>query len=472
MSELGGGGGDADAVALYERAVDSFLFFRGDVAETVGEMRRVAPGAPMGQVFAAYLGLLGTEEAQAVAVREEFARFRADADQSGFTERERAHLCAASVWLAGDIERAGALLREITVAWPRDTLALAVGHQIDFFTGNAASLRDRVAGALTAWSEEDPHYGPLLGMLGFGLEESGDYARAEETARAAVERGPRDVWGIHAVAHCMEMRGRFAEGIGYLDARRADWGAGNMMAVHNWWHYALYALEAGEVGRALDIYDAALHTPSSEGAVLELLDAASLLWRLYLEGGEVQAAIGGRWEPLADAWAARADGPHYSFNDVHAVMAYLGAGRMQAAEELVADRAAWAARPHPGVTNHTMMVEIGLPVCRALIAFGQGRYERAMELLLPLRGRLQTFGGSHAQRDVVQRTLVEAALRARRWEVARMLLSERLSLRPTSPYNWLGQARLADRLGQAAVAATARAKAASLAATGRSALAG
>jgi tetratricopeptide (TPR) repeat protein len=466
MSGLGAGDAAEEAAACYERAVDSLLFFRGDVAEAVGALRRVAPGAPLGQAFAAYLGLLGTERPQALAAGEEFARFRAEADHTAFTERERAHLCAASVWLGGDIERAGALLREINVRWPLDTLALAVGHQIDFFTGNADALRDRIAGALTAWGEDDPHYGPLLGMFGFGLEESGHYARAEQVALAAVERNPRDVWGTHAVVHTHEMQGRFAEGMRYLDARAGDWGADNMMAVHNWWHYAIHALEAGDTARVLEVYDAALAPTATSGIALELLDAAALLWRFRLDGEDAMRAVGDRWGPLADAWSERIDAPHYAFNDAHAVMAFLGAGRVGEAEELVDDRTEWAARPRPGVTNHTMTAEIGLPVCRALIAFARERYEETVDLLLPVRGRLRTFGGSHAQRDAVQRTLVEAALRARRLEMARTLLSERLNLRPGSPYNWLGQARLADELGQAALAATARRKAADLRAGG------
>lgn len=470
--ETTGGGADTEQGGQYEHAVDSLLFFRGDVSEAVSAMRAAAPGAPLAHVFAAYLGLLGTEASQAAVAREEFTRFRESADQSAFTARERAHLQAASVWLTGDIERAGTLLRELSVSWPRDTLALAVGHQIDFFTGNAATLRDRIAGALSAWDEEDPHYGPLLGMFAFGLEESGHYARAEQVGLAAVARNACDVWGIHSVVHSLEMQGRFAEGIGYLDARREHWGAGNMMAVHNWWHYALYALEAGDPARALQIYDATLHHAASEGLALELLDASALLWRLLLDGAEAADAVGARWDRLADAWAARHDGPHYAFNDTHAVLAYLGAGRVREAEALVADRAEWAARPHPGVTNHMMTAQVGLPVCRALIAFAHGRYGHAVDLLLPHRHRLHSFGGSHAQRDAVQRTLVEAALRARRYELARTLLSERLSLRPSSPYNWLGQARLADELGQAAVAATAREKAAALAAPGASALSG
>lgn len=78
--------------------------------------------------------------------------------------------------------------------------------------------------------------------------------------------------------------------------------------------------------------------------------------------------------------------------------------------------------------------------------------------------RLHIFGGSHAQRDAIQRTLLEAAIRARRDDLARLLLGERTGLSPHSPYNWLGQARLADALGEAGRAAAARDTATELAA--------
>ncbi|WP_055697916.1 MULTISPECIES: tetratricopeptide repeat protein [Streptomyces] len=458
----------AEAVGHYEQALDHLLFFRAEVADASRQLLAAAPRSVMGNVLAAHLGLLGTEQKDAADARDTFEHFKEQVRRAEMTPRERMHVAAATAWLGGDIHQAGRVLGEITVEYPRDVLALAVGHQIDFFTGDAPRLRDRVGGTLSAWDDADPHYGPLLGMYAFGLEEAGHYDKARETGFEAVERRPRDVWAIHAVVHTYEMQGQFADGIRYLDARSDAWATGNYLNVHNWWHYCLYALEAGDVPRVLEIYDAALHHAGSTGAAMELLDAAALLWRLHLAGQDV----GERWQRLADAWAARHDGAYYAFNDVHAVMAYVGAGRIADAERLVREREAYVARGGRGLSNRAMTADVGLPVCRALIAYGQERHDQAVDLLLPVRHRLGAYGGSHAQRDAVHKTLLEAALRAGRHELARTLLSERINLRPVCPYNWLAQARLADELGQGAQAAAARATAAGQAAEGAAALKG
>ncbi|EKX63970.1 tetratricopeptide repeat protein [Streptomyces ipomoeae] len=451
----------AEGAEHLDRAVEGLLFFRPEFPDAVKDAVLACPTSPLAQAFAAYLGVLGTEPRDVVEAGSRFAEFSAGVDHSALPLRERTHMAAAEAWLGGDMSRAGRLLEELVVECPRDPLALAVGHQLDFFTGDATRLRDRIGGALPAWAPDDPHRGPLLGMYAFGLEESGHYGRAREVALAAVEQNPRDVWAIHAVVHVHEMQGRFAEGIDYLDARLDDWASGTLLTVHNWWHYALYALEAGDTDTATRIYDAVLHHKDSTGFVMELLDAASLLWRFLLAGLDEDA----RWQKLADAWAAREDPPYYAFNDMHAVMAFAGAGRLKAADELIADRRRWLAQDGtcPG-TNHAMTAEIGLPVCEALVAYVRADYTSVIDLLWPVRRRLHTFGGSHAQRDAVQRTLLEAALRANRDDLARLLLGERTGLSPHSPYNWLGQARLADALGEAGRAAVARARASELAA--------
>ncbi|RSN06808.1 tetratricopeptide repeat-containing protein [Nonomuraea sp. WAC 01424] len=451
-------GASAAATRHYDRAIDELLHFRSEVDAETDAALADSPGFPMANVLAAYLGLLTTEAAEARTARDRFDAFRRQADESSLLPRERAHVAAVRTLLDGDLPACGALLAEITTAHPRDAVALAAGHQLDFFTGDARALRDRVGGALTAWHEDDPHFGHLLGMYAFGLEEAGHYDRSEEVGLRAVELNRRDVWGIHAVVHTYEMQGRFGEGVRYLDARLDDWSTGTFFNVHTWWHYALYALEAGDVERALAVHDAVLGGGRTS---MELLDAAALLWRLLLEGSDQHE----RWQALADAWPPLVAEPFYAFNDMHAVMSYVGAGRIGEAETLIASREAYTLESRPGVANVAMTLRVGLPVCRALVAYGRGDFGTAVDLLYPIRHRVNEFGGSHAQRDAVQKTLLEAALRGGRHEVARVLVSERVSVRPCSPFNWLKHAALADRLGDHATAATARQKATTLIAT-------
>nr|WP_286260286.1 tetratricopeptide repeat protein [Streptomyces graminofaciens] len=451
----------AEGAERLDRAVEALLFFRPELPDAVTDAVTAAPASPLAQAFAAYLGVLGTEARDAAEARRAFADFAAGLDHTALPRRERLHMAAAGAWLDGDLRGASRRLAELLVECPRDPLALAVGHQLDFFTGDATLLRDRIGGALPAWPDDEPHRGPLMGMYAFGLEESGHYDRAQEMALSAVEQNPHDVWSIHAVVHVHEMRGRFAEGVDFLDARLDDWSSGNLLTVHNWWHYALYALEADVPDTATRIYDAVLHHKDSTGFVMELLDAASLLWRFLLADRDQDA----RWQPLADAWAARQDPPFYAFNDVHAVMAYAGAGRFREAEALIADRRRWLTEATgPWTTNHTMTAKVGLPVCEALLAYAQGDHTTVVDLLWPIRREVHTFGGSHAQRDAVQRTLLESTLRAPRPDLTRLLLGERTGLSPHSPYNWLAHSRLADTLGQAGRAAASRATAAELSA--------
>jgi len=423
-----------------------------------GEAAREDPGCPIAAVLGAYLRLLSTEPADAAEARGLLAAFREAARGRRFLPREEAHLSAAAAWLAGDMHGAGRVLRGIAREHPRDALALAVGHQIDFFTGDALALRDRIAEAIGSWPDDHSHAAPLTGMLAFGLEEAGDYERAEETGRRAVARDPRDVWGIHAVAHTYEMRARMRDGLRFFEERREDWAEGNVLAVHNWWHCALFTLETGDVDAVHRIYDSRIHHAESAGLAFELLDASALLWRLFLDGHDETA----RWRALAQAWGAQVETPFYAFNDLHAVMAWVACDDMARVERLLADRERYLAEPRPGQSNYTMTARIGLPACRAVVAFAGGRYGEAIDQLYPIRHHLNEFGGSHAQRDALQRTLLEAALRAGRHDLASSLVRERIHAKPDSPYNWRQEARLRSAAGDDSGAAEAERRAADL----------
>ena len=196
--------------------------------------------------------------------------------------------------------------------------------------------------------------------------------------------------------------------------------------------------------------------PGDSRVVLELIDASALLWRLHLLGHDV----GGRWQPLAAAWRERTQDRYYVFNDVHALMAFLGApGRGRGPGGRRGARVRRLAEP---TTNGMMAREVGLPVARALAAFSRGDYAACVDALLPLRHVAARFGGSNAQRDVLSLTLLEAALRGGDVSLARALASERTRLRAANPSGWVAAARALEAGGDAAHAASARRQAARL----------
>ncbi|HKE94900.1 MAG TPA: tetratricopeptide repeat protein, partial [Povalibacter sp.] len=366
-------------------------------------------------------------------------------------ERERAHAAAARKWLHGDFAGAVRAYGDIVLDYPRDLLALQVAHLGDFLLGHSTMLRDRIAQVLPHWDPSVPGYGYVLGMHAFGLEECGAYSQAEDIGRRALELNPRDPWAVHAVAHVMEMTGRVRDGIDWLTSREQDWAPDNGFAFHNWWHLALYHLDLGDTARVLDLYDRRIR-PAASSMPLEMIDASAMLWRLSLRGADV----GPRWAALARSWESLAEHAYYAFNDVHAVMSFVGAQRSDLAQRTISSLHRKASGTD---TNGMMSREVGLPLAQALVAFGRGRYGEVIDLLLPLRAIASRFGGSHAQRDIVHLTLVEAALRAGNARLGRALAAERTQLKPGSPFNWQLTARALDLAGDASAAQKASEKA-------------
>ncbi|PWC51687.1 peptidylprolyl isomerase [Azospirillum sp. TSA6c] len=414
------------ALERYEAAVDLLNGYYLDFMAVIDGALEEDPGFVMGHCFKA--GVYAT--CNEAAVQPELRRCveAAEALSAGATDRERAHIAAARAWLEGDLERSAALYGRIVQEHPRDILALQIAHVADFFLGESRMLRDRVAQVLPHWDESVPGFGYVLGMHAFGLEQTNLYGRAEESGRWALAFNDRDPWAIHAVAHVMEMQGRIGEGVEWLETRRAQWADNNAFSYHNWWHLALYHLEQGETERVLSLYD--MHIRSNPASTaLELVDGSALLWRLHLRGVDV----GDRWRDVADCWERAAADGFYAFNDTHAMMAFVADGRDDAADRTLAAQEQAARRGQ--ATGAMMARDVGLPVCRALRAFGRGEYRTAAELLYAVRTRAHRFGGSHAQRDILDLTLVEAAIRSGDLPLAQALTAERSDLKPSSPAN-------------------------------------
>ena len=134
---------------------------------------------------------------------------------------------------------------------------------------------------------------------------------------------------------------------------------------------------------------------------------------------------------------------------LEAVLASVATGRTAEAEALIASLEAAAGGDG---TNAMMAREVGLPASRAILAFGNGDYADTVERLATLRLGANRFGGSNAQRDLIDWTLVEAAIRAGDGPRARAFVNERLDRRPESP-TVRAHARRAAAIGAATAAA-------------------
>lgn len=437
---------DPASLASLERAVDLTASYFVDPMAVIDEALARDPDFVMGHCLKAGLAVTSSERAALPMLAASLGTIerlwgRANA-------RERAHARAARAWLEGDLARAISLYGEILLDHPRDLLALQIAHVGDFMLGASPMLRDRVSQVLPYWDESVPGFGYVLGMYAFGLEEMGSYTRARETGLRALALNPRDPWAVHAVAHVHEMQGRPREGIDWLTARTPDWAPGNGFAFHNWWHLALYHLDLREPEEAVRIYDEHIR-PRSTRVAYENVDASALLWRLTLRGADVAD----RWQSLADDWEAMEEDGHYAFNDVHAVLSFVGAHRPLAYARTLSAMEQRIAR---GGTNAMMTRDVGLPLARALVAFSREAYDECVDLLMGVRTIAHRFGGSHAQRDIVHLTLTEATLRGGNGKLAAALATERTELKPGSPFNWRLAARAFEVAGDAGRAAAAR----------------
>ena len=425
-------GASASSMDDFEQALREFRCYIGDPVATVGRALEDSPGFVMGHVLNAYLHLLGTEPAAIPVARAAVE----SANRHSANDRERAHLNAVRHLLDGEWRAAARVLEDLAIDHPLDALALQAGHVTDFYTGDSRMLRDRIARALPAWSPDMPGYHSLLAMHAFGLEETALYERAEDAGRRAIELEPRDSWAQHAVAHVMEMQGRQRDGIAWMRASPDTWAHDCFFAVHNWWHLALFHLDLNEIDEVFALFDGPIYGSGSP-LVLDLVDASAMLWRLHLRGLDV----GDRWTAIADAWAPVAAAGTYAFNDAHAMMAFVGAGRPEDAGIVLASQ---QRALHDAGDNAMFVRDVGGPLTRAIHAFGHGNYAETVSLLRPIRNIAHRFGGSHAQRDFIDLTLIEAALRDGQLSLARALAAERVDLKPASPAARELQRRTAD----------------------------
>ena len=418
------GTGSARAIEHAEKGLWRMLSYYGNALDDLDAAIAEDPTWALAHVMKANALLSMTEHGLGLLAADSLQRAAELADAGHANDRERRHIAATRLCAAGQWQQACDAWERILLDHPQDLVALQVAHLFDFYRGDARNLHRRVARVLPEWSPQAPLYSFVLGMHAFGLEECNLYAPALDAGEAALALDARDPWAVHAVTHVNEMQGRYDEGARFLASRSGDWSPDNGFAYHNWWHLALFRLERCDTAGALALLDERV-MPGAEVA-LQRIDISALLWRLRL----MDVDLGERWNASAAGWPAAPEAGHYAFNDLHAVLSLVGAGQLDAAARVVEAARARSCEPS---TLGTMSAEVGVPLMTGILDYGRGRFAETVEALWSVRDVCHRFGGSHAQRDLVDQTLMDAAIRAGQRRLARHLLNERMLTKARSP---------------------------------------
>ncbi len=341
------------------------------------------------------------------------------------TPREQAHVDAIALAIEGKAADALDATRRHLAEHPRDAMALAPATGVFGLIG-FSGRQQREQELLELLRTLAPHYGDdwwFLCVLAFATSECGLLEEAAELIERSMQGNPRNAHGAHIKVHVLYEMGKGRQALDYLDAWMPDYNRQGLLHCHLSWHVALFALDLGETDRAWDVYRASVHPGGSWGPPLNVAtDAPSFLWRSELAG---QQRHSGLWRDTRDYLAASFPQTGVVFVDVHRALAFAATGEFAAIEQVAAelrDRQAAGKLPAGGVVE---------TLVHAFASFARKDWGAAIAALE--RGLAETvrIGGSRAQRDLVDNTLVAAYLAAGRAADARRLIAQRTDRRPT-----------------------------------------
>lgn len=408
-----------DAAAHFGAAVDANL------AGTAGYEREAQAALDADAGFAlAHAAVARAHQFAGRTPEAQAAKERAVALAPGATRREQQHIRTIAASIEGDSPGALRMVREHIAEFPRDAIILSMANGpfgLIGFGGNPLRHEDLFA----LLESVAPAYGDdwwFLSAFAFAHNELGHFEIAREMAERAMTSNPGSGHGAHTVAHVHFETGDSSGGAAWLGPWLPGFAREAPIHSHLEWHLALFELLEGHTDRVHDLYERELKPGASTGSpIIAVADAASLLWRQDLYGIERPA---GSREAMAEFAARTFPRPGVMFADVHCALAYAAAGDWNALDALVAGlRERVAAGRVPGGEVVPVLAE-------AAGDFAKGNYARCADTLAAWAPEVIRIGGSNAQREVIEDTLIAACLRAGRAEQAADVLRARLARRP------------------------------------------
>ncbi len=409
------------AAEAYVDAVDRLLAAREGALEGFDRALALDPDFALAHV--------GRSRALLTAGRGPEGRAAVDAavQRTGKLDRREQRHVEVLAAATGPNARALALVREHLGEFPRDAVVLAAANGIYGligFSGSQTRNQDMLAlldGLVAAYGDD----WWFLGAHGFARTEALGWKAGAPLVERALAREPRNAHAAHAWAHVLYERGDDVAGAAFVEGWMPSYPREAPLHCHLSWHRALFEIAGGRLDGALAIYEAAIAPGRSLcSAFTTVVDSASLLWRRELAGA---APTPEAWRAVTEHARASFADPGLAFVDAHCAVALAAAGESEALERWIARlREAEAAGRAPAGP-------VTPAVAAGMAAFAAGRYDEAIATLAPVLEQFVRVGGSWAQRDLFEHTLLAAYLRSSRVEEARALLARRVDRRPSVP---------------------------------------
>lgn len=391
------------ALTLYPGAVEAF-----------DRALKADPGLTMAHAGKAQVLMREGKAADARA-----ALTQAKEARAGLTGREVGHIRFFDLAFSGQIEAAITALHAHLADWPRDALLIATAANPNGTIGGSgrigqkreiAVMMDRIA----------PRYGDDFWFLSYhatALSEDGRLAEARRAIERSVALNPRNAHAAHGFAHVSYESGDVETGRAFLASWLPDYPRAGSFHGHLSWHLALFELGAGNWEAAQRLYrDCITLDRHSGGPPQRMTDGAAFLWRSELAGYRRDAAT---WRILHEHASRALPRPAAGLADLHVILTYAVMGddaaldaRTRQIEEMTREGRYPSGSYLPALS-------------RGFVAFERGDYDAAIAALAPLAGQNERIGGSRAQHDLIEFTLLKAYIEAGRPEEARALLAVR-----------------------------------------------
>jgi hypothetical protein len=357
------------------------------------------------------------ERGDAAAARASIAA--ANALAGGLSPREVSHVRFFDLLLAGGAEGALAALRQHLDSWPRDAVVLATTAFTNGLIGSSGRAGQKRM-LLELLERLAPYYGDdwwFTAHHGMALSENGQRDAARPKIDRSLMQNPSNPWAAHARAHLCYEEGEADAACAFLASWLPNYPREGALYSHLNWHQALGYLEAGDAAAALrlfrEVFAPDVHTGPARGKVT---DPVSFLWRWELAGHPRDAAA---WRAAHDFATGAFPRAGVAFSDMHIALAQAVAGDAAALEALAGQVEELA---RSGLYPSGSMVPV---VARAFAAFERQDFPAAIDALEPIAGELERIGGSRAQLDLVEFTLLSAYVGADRLNDAGRMLSGR-----------------------------------------------